>query len=175
MAKWYILYTSSGAEKKVKKMIEEQVRKFRMDSDFEEVVVPVVEVPEIKRGKRVVTEKKIMSGYILLKMNMTDKAWHLVKSVQGAIGFLGEKNKPQPLSEKEAESMFEQLKLQAKNASESSMYAVGDKVKVIDGPFDTFSGVVEEVDTLNQTVKVSFLIFGKATPVELNFTQVKKD
>ncbi|HJK87019.1 MAG TPA: transcription termination/antitermination protein NusG [Candidatus Megaira endosymbiont of Nemacystus decipiens] len=175
MANWYILYTASGTEKKVKRKIEEQVQKNQMSDDFEDIIVPVIEVPEIRKGKKVVAEKKMMSGYILIKMNMTDKAWHLVKSVPGAVGFLGSKNKPQPLNNQEAETMFEQLQMHAKSASEASVYNAGDKVRVIDGPFDTFSGVIEEVDMLNQTVKVSFLIFGKATPIELNFNQIKKD
>ncbi|MCP5369186.1 MAG: transcription termination/antitermination protein NusG [Rickettsiaceae bacterium] len=175
MSKWYVLYTVSGSEKKVKRMIEEQVEKNQMSHDIQEIVVPVVEMPEIKRGKKVITEKKIMSGYMLIKMNMTDASWHLVKSVAGTVGFLGSKTTPHPLTEEEAKSMFAQLQVQAKTASESSIYSPGDKVTVIDGPFDTFSGVVEEVDVVNQSVKVLFLIFGKATPIELNFTQIKKE
>lgn len=175
MSKWYVLYTASGSEKKVKRMIEEQMKKHKMSHDIEEIVVPVVEVPEIKRGKKVITEKRVMSGYIWIKMNMTDASWHLVKSVTGVAGFLGSKTTPHPLTEEEAQSMFAQLQMQAKTVSESSIYSAGDKVKVIDGPFDTFSGVIEEVDVVNQSVKVSFLIFGKATPIELNFTQIKKE
>lgn len=174
MAKWYILHTVSGSEKGVKKMIEDQVVKKKMSDFFEEIVVPVVEVPEIKRGKKVLTEKKFMPGYVLIKMTMTDESWHLVKSVPKTTGFLGSKTSPQSLSEAEVKVVFSQLEAESKNASTSSLYSVGDKVQVIDGPFDSFSGVVEEVDIESQKLKIAVSIFGKATPIELSFTQVKK-
>lgn len=175
MTKWYILHTVSGSEKGVKKMIEDQIVKQKMSEFFEEIVVPVVEVPEIKRGKKVLSEKKFMPGYILIKMNMTDESWHLVKSVPKTTGFLGSKTAPQPLTEAEVKSMFSKLESESKSASTASLYNVGDKVHVIDGPFDSFSGVVEEVEVENQKLKVSVSIFGKATPIELSFTQVKKN
>ena len=174
MAKWYILHTVSGSEKGVKKMIEDQVIKKKMSDYFEEVVVPVIEVPEIKRGKKILAEKKFMPGYILIKMKMTDESWHLVKSVPKTTGFLGSKTQPQPLINAEAEAVFKKLESESKTASSSSLYSVGDKVQVIDGPFDSFSGVVEELNVEGQKLKVSVSIFGKATPIELSFTQVKK-
>lgn len=174
MAKWYILHTVSGSEKGVKRMIEDQIIKQKMSDSFEQIVVPVVEVPEIKRGKKVLTEKKFMPGYILIKMNMTDESWHLVKSVPKITGFLGSKTMPQPLSNSEVETIFKKLEAETKTASATSLYNVGDNVQVIDGPFDTFSGTVEEVDVAAQKLKVSVSIFGKATPIELAFTQVKK-
>ena len=175
MAKWYILHTVSGSEKGVKKMIEDQIVKKKMSDCFEEVVVPVIEVPEIKRGKKVLTEKKFMPGYILIKMNMTDESWHLVKSVPKITGFLGSKTTPQALAESEVQTIFSQLEAETKSASIASLYGVGDKVQVIDGPFDSFSGIVEEVDGEAQKLKISVSIFGKATPIELSFTQVKKN
>ena len=175
MAKWYILHTVSGSEKGVKRMIEDQIVKKKMSDFFEEIVVPVVEVPEIKRGKKVLAEKKFMPGYVLIKMNMTDESWHLVKSVPKITGFLGSKTTPQSLSDNEVKRIFSQLEAESKTASVSSLYNVGDKVQVIDGPFDSFSGVVEGVDIEGQKLKVSVSIFGKATPIELSFTQVKKN
>lgn len=175
MSKWYILHTASGSEKKVKKMIEAQIAKKKMSDYFEDVLVPTVEVSEIKRGQKVLSEKRFMPGYILMKMIMTDESWHLVKSVPKITGFLGSKTKPQPLSESEVRSVFDQLEIESKNASVASLHLVGDKVQIIDGPFDSFSGVVEEVDTEAQKLVVSVSIFGKATPIELSFTQVKKN
>jgi transcriptional antiterminator NusG len=175
MAKWYILHTVSGSEKGVKRMIEDQIVKRKMSDFFEEIVVPVVEVPEIKRGKKVLTEKKFMPGYVLMKMKMTDESWHLVKSVPKTTGFLGSKTTPQSLSQAEVDRVFSQLEAESITASISSLYNVGDKVQVIDGPFDSFTGTVEEVDIEGQKMKISVSIFGKATPIELSFTQVKKN
>jgi len=174
MTKWYILHTVSGSEKGVKRMIEDQIAKKGMADQFESIIVPVVEVPEIKRGKKVITEKKFMPGYVLIKMNMTDESWHLVKSVPKVTGFLGSKTTPEALSQAEVDNIFRQIETESKSVTSSSLYGVGDKVQVIDGPFDTFSGVVEEVDGEGQKLKISVSIFGKATPIELSFTQVKK-
>ena len=171
VAKWYILHTVSGSEKRVKQMIQDQIAKKGMSDQFEEIVVPVIEVPEIKRGKQVITEKKFMPGYILIKMKMTD----LVKGVPKITGFLGTKTKPNPMSDEEVGRIFKQLESENKNATASSLYNVGDKIQVIDGPFDSFSGFVEEVDIEGQKLKISVSIFGKATPIELNFSQVKKN
>jgi len=175
MAQWYILHTVSGSEKRVKKMIEDQVLKKKMSNFFEEILVPLVEVPEIKRGKKTVAEKKFMPGYIFIKMKMNDDSWHLVKSVPKITGFLGSKTTPQSLSYIEIEKIFSQIKSATETASVSSLYNVGDKVQIIDGPFDSFLGIVEEIDVEEQRLKVSVSIFGKATPIELSFTQVKKN
>lgn len=175
MTRWYILHTASGSEKRVKKMIEDQIIKKKMSDCFEDIVIPTLEVSEIKRGQKVLSEKRFMPGYILMKMNMTDESWHLVKSVPKITGFLGSKTKPQPLSDAEVKSVFDQLEIASKDASAASLHSVGDKVQIIDGPFDSFSGVVEEVEVEAQKLKVSVSIFGKATPIELSFTQVKKN
>lgn len=174
VAKWYILQTVSGSENGVKRLLLDQISKKGMSGQFEDIVVPVVEVPEIKRGKQVITEKKFMPGYILIKMKMTDESWHLVKAVPKITGFLGSKTVPKPMAEEEVQRIFKQLESATKHATSTSLYNIGDKVQVIDGPFDSFSGVVEEIDIPGEKLKISVSIFGKATPIELGFTQVKK-
>ncbi len=174
MAKWYIIHTLSGSEKRVKQMILDQVAKHNMSEFFEDIVVPVIEVPEVKNGKTVKGEKKFMPGYILIKMKMTDESWHLVKSVPKITGFLGSKSTPQPLSEKEVQNIFSQLESEAKDIKVNKLYEIGEQVVVTDGPFDSFNGVIEEIDNDKQRLKVSISIFGKATPIDLSFSQVKK-
>jgi transcriptional antiterminator NusG len=172
-AKWYIIHTLSGSEKRVKQMILDQIEKKNMSEFFEDIVVPVIEIPEVKRGKSVKTEKKFMPGYVLIKMHMTDQSWHLVKNVPKISGFLGNKF-PQALTEAEIKNIFSQLETERKEANTSRLYDIGESVIVTEGPFETFSGVVEEVDSEKQKLRVSISIFGKATPIGLNFTQVKK-
>lgn len=174
MAKWFIINTVSGTEKSVKRALEDQIAKKKMSEYFEDIVVPVIEVPDVKRGKKVLQEKKLMPGYVLVKMEMNDKSWHLVKSVPKVNNFLGSKTTPEPLKESEVKKIFEQIENETQNALSSGLYNVGDAVQVIDGPFDTFSGVVEEVDNEKQKLKISVSIFGKATQIELSFSQVKK-
>lgn len=175
MVQWYVIHTLSGSEKRVKQMIIDQIAKQGMSEFFEDIVVPVIEVPEVKRGKNVKTEKKFMPGYILIKMNMTDDSWHLVKSVTKVTGFLGGKSTPQALSEKEIQNIFSKLEAETKDARVSKLYEIGEVVIVTDGPFETFTGVIEEIDYDKNRLRVSISIFGKATPIELNFTQVKKN
>ncbi len=175
MVQWYVIHTLSGSEKRVKQMILDQIAKQGMSEFFEDIVVPVIEVPEVKRGKNVKTEKKFMPGYILIKMNMTDDSWHLVKSVTKVTGFLGGKSTPQALSEKEIQNIFSKLEAETKDARVSKLYEIGESVIVTDGPFETFTGVIEEIDYDKNRLRVSISIFGKATPIELNFTQVKKN
>jgi len=174
VTKWYILHTVSGSEKKVKQMIQDQIVKKNMSDQFEDIVVPIIEVPEIKRGKKVLSEKKFMPGYVLIKMKMTDESWHLVKSVPKITGFLGGKTTPNAMNESEVQRIFKQLEQETKNATSTSLYNIGDKIRVIDGPFDSFSGFVEEIYVEAQRLKISVSIFGKATPIELSFSQVKK-
>lgn len=174
MAEWYILHTLSGSEKRVRQMILDQIAKQNMHDLFQEIVVPVIEVPEIKRGKPTKVEKKFMPGYILIKMEMTDASWHLVKSVPKTTGFLGSKSKPKSLSEAEVQNIFRQLESEAKGANLSKLYEIGEQVIVTDGPFDTFTGTVEEIDNEKQRLRISISIFGKATPIDLSFSQVKK-
>ncbi len=172
---WYVIHTASGSEKRVKQMILDQVAKKNMSEFFEDIVVPVIEVPEVKRGKQVKAEKKFMPGYILIKMTMTDDSWHLVKSVTKVTGFLGGKSSPTPLSEAEVQNIFNKLESESKDAEISKLYEIGETVIVTDGPFETFTGVVEEIYHDKNRLRVSISIFGKATPIELNFTQVRKN
>ncbi len=172
---WYIVHTMSGSEKRIKQMIFDQAARKNMSDLFEDVVVPVVEVPEIKRGKEVKVEKKFMPGYILIKMEMTDEAWHLVKSTPRVTGFLGNGIKPRAVPEAEVQVIFSQLESKTQNATIVNTYVVGEKVTVIDGPFESFTGVVEDVDQEKSRLRVSVSIFGRATPIDLDFTQIRKD
>lgn len=153
----------------------DQAAKFNLSDEFSEIVIPAVEVPEVKRGKSVKVEKKFMPGYILIKMNMTDEGWHLVKNITKVTGFLGSAGKPQPVSAREVEAILGQLEVRAKDAALAKVYEVGEKVTVMEGPFESFSGVVEEVDVEKTRLRVSVLIFGRATPIDLTFSQVKKE
>jgi transcriptional antiterminator NusG len=171
---WYIIHTMSGSEKRIKQMIFDQAAKKGMSDLFEDVVIPVMEVPEVKRGKHVQTEKKFMPGYILVKMDMTDAAWHLVKSIPRVTGFLGNGPKPQPVSEREVKSVLSHIESKTKDATSIKTYEIGEQVTVIDGPFESFCGVVEDVDHAKSRLRVAVLIFGRSTPLDLDFTQIKK-
>ena len=142
---------------------------------FGEVMIPVVEMPEVKRGKQVKSEKKIMPGYMFVQMELNDDTWHLVQNVPKVTGFLGSGSKPRPVPESQVQAVFEQLETKAKDVTAAKLYDVGERVMVIDGPFESFTGVVEEVDGEKGKLKVSVSIFGRATPIDLAFSQVKKD
>ena len=172
--RWYVIHTASGAEKRIKEDMLRKIAKQKMTDCFEDILIPVFGISEVKRGKNVKVEKKLMPSYILIKMNMTDKSWHLVKNIPGVTGFLGSKTTPKALTESEVQNIFNKLEAEAKEAQNSRLYEIGEVVTVIDGPFETFTGTVEGVDQEKSRLKVSVSIFGKATPIELNFTQVKK-
>lgn len=174
--RWYIVHTYSGFEKKVAQSIKEQAAQKGLTDKIEEVVVPTEEVVEVRRGKKVAAERKFFPGYVLVKMELSDPTWHLVKNVPKVTGFLGGggKGKPQPISDAEAERIFQQVKEGVEHPRHTITFEVGESVKVIDGPFESFVGVVEGVDEEKERVKVSVSIFGRATPVELEFTQVEK-
>jgi len=171
---WYIIHTASGSEKKVKQSILELIAKKNMSEYFEDIVIPVLEVPDIRRGKAVTKEKKYMPGYVLIKMEMTDATWHLVTGIHKVSGFLGGKGSPQPLPAQQVKDILNKIETESKEASFAKMYDAGEQVTVIDGPFEGFAGVVEEVDHDKKRLKISVLIFGKATLIELTFSQVKK-
>ncbi len=171
---WYIIHTISGSEKKVKQAILKEALKKGMEAAFEEIIIPSVEVPELKKGKQVLTEKKFMPGYMLAKMEMSGDAWHLVKSIPKVTGFLGGGNKPMPVSEKEVANIFAQLETRAKDVVFTKLYDIGEIVKVADGPFESFSGVIEDIDYEKTRLRVSVTIFGRATPIDLTFNQVEK-
>jgi transcriptional antiterminator NusG len=172
--RWYVLHVYSGFEGKVAEAIREKARKQGIEDHIEDIMVPTEEVVEIKRGKRENTERKVFPGYVLAKMQMSDEIWHLVKDTPKVTGFLGAGNKPSPISEKEAERLIQQLKEGIEKPRSAINFDIGEKVKVMEGPFASFEGVVEDIDEDKGRVKVSVSIFGRATPVELEFGQVEK-
>ncbi|MGI4775458.1 MAG: transcription termination/antitermination protein NusG [Janthinobacterium lividum] len=172
--KWYTIHTSPGSEKKVKQMIADQIEKQGMAEHFENILIPVIEVSGVRRGKAVKTEKNLMPGYIFIKMNINDESWRLVKRVPKISGFLGSNGNPQELKDEDIQRIIKQLETEASGATSIKLYDVGEQIVVVDGPFDSFVGLVEEVDNEKQRLRVSISIFGKATPIDLNFTQIKK-
>lgn len=173
--RWYVLHVYSGFEKKVASGIMEGAQKRGLDQFIEEVMVPTEEVVEVRRGQKVNAERKFFPGYVLVKMDMNDEAWHLVKNTPKVTGFLGAAGtKPQPISEAEAQRLMKQMVEGAERPRPSVMYDIGEQVKVCDGPFNSFNGTVEEVDEGRSRLKVLVSIFGRSTPVELDFSQVEK-
>ena len=173
--KWYVVHVFSGSEKKVCQNIEEQIISKDMSSLIEEVLVPTEEVVEIRRGAKVHTEKKFFPGYILVEMEMNDETWHLVKETPRVLGFIGgTKNNPKPISDAEAAKILNQMEHGIEETSQGTVYEPGEMIRVIDGPFNDFSGVVEEADNQKGKVKVAVMIFGRSTPVELDFSQIER-
>ena len=175
MAKrWYVLHVYSGFENKVAETIMDKAAKQGIGDKVEEIMVPTEEVTEIRRGQRVNTERKFFPGYVLAKLDLDDEIWHLVKNTPKVTGFLGAGNRPSPISEKEAEQLIRQIKEGVDRPRPSVLFDIGEEVKVADGPFASFNGVVEEIDEEKGRLKVSVSIFGRATPVELEYSQVEK-
>jgi transcription termination/antitermination protein NusG len=172
--RWYIIHAYSGFEKKVAQAVKEQAILKGMADKFEDVLVPVEEVVEVRRGQKVSTERKFFPGYVLAHMEMNDETYHLVKNLPKVTGFLGNANKPQPISAKEAMSVLNQVQEGIDRPKPSITYEIGEAVTVSDGPFATFEGLVEEVDEEKAKLKVSVSIFGRSTPVELDYSQVEK-
>lgn len=173
-ARWYVINVYSGSEKKVAESLREQAVLKKMEDKILEVLVPTEDVVEIKRGARVNSERKFFPGYILVKMEMSDESWLVVKNTPRVSGFLGSRNKPQPITDAEAERIIKQMTEGVERPQTVVSFEVGEQVRVNDGPFASFVGVVEEVDAEKNRLKVSVSIFGRYTPVELEFTQVEK-
>ena len=173
-AQWYIVHAYSNFERKVADAIRQAAIEKGLEEDFEEILVPTEEVVELRRGRKINTERKFFPGYVLVKMNMSDDAYHLVKDTPKVTGFLGSGNKPLPVSQKEIDRIIGQIEEGVERPRPSITYDIGETVRVIDGPFASFSGLVEEVDEEKARLKVAVSIFGRPTPVELEYGQVEK-
>ena len=172
--RWYIVHAYSNFEKKVAESIREQAKQRGLEDLFEQVLVPTEKVTEVRRGRKIDAERKFFPGYVLVKMEMTDEAYHLIKNTPKVTGFLGADNKPMPLSDAEADRIIHQVQEGIERPKPSVSFEVGEQVRVSDGPFASFNGTVEEVDEGRSRLKVAVSIFGRATPVELEFGQVEK-
>ena len=172
--RWYVVHVYSGFEPKVVQSIKEQIVAKGMEELFEEVLVPTEEVVEMRRGTKVRSDRKFFPGYVLVKMELTDQTWHLVKDTPKVTGFLGARGKPAPITEAEAERILRQVKEGVERPKPSVTFAVGEQERVSDGPFTSFNGMVEDVDEEKARLKVSVSIFGRATPVDLEYSQVEK-
>lgn len=175
MAKrWYVLHVYSGFEKKIARQVQEQAEQKGLADHIGEILVPAEEVTEVRRAQKVNAERKFFPGYILINMDMTDDTWHLVKDIPRVTGFLGSRNRPSPISNAEAERIMQQQVDGTEQRRPAVLFEVGEQVRVSDGPFTSFQGVIEEVDEEKGRLKVSVSIFGRSTPVDLEYAQVEK-
>jgi transcriptional antiterminator NusG len=171
---WYIIHVFSGAEEFVVKALQEKIRKFKMEDQIYEMVIPKENVVEIKDGKKVVSEKRSFPGYMLVRMEMNDKNWYFVRNTPKVTGFVGAGKKPKPLSEREVQIILKRIETTQETPQPKYQFEIGDAVKIMDGPFVNFNGVVETINAEKNILKVTVTIFGRPTPVDLNFLQVEK-
>jgi transcriptional antiterminator NusG len=174
MKNWYIVQSHSSFENKVAGLIKEEADKAKISEKFEEIIVPTHDVTEVKRGKRIQRKKKYFPGYVLIKSEMDNSIYHMIKNIKRVSGFLGTKGMPVPVSDKEIEKILGQIKDGVAQPKSGIEYSVGEKVQVVDGPFASFSGMVEDIDEEKSRLKVSVSIFGRPTPVDLEYNQVEK-
>ena len=174
MKNWYIVQSHSSFENKVAQLIKEEAEKAKISEKIEEIIVPTHDITEVKRGKRVQRKKKYFPGYVLIKSEMDNNIYHMIKNIKKVSGFLGSRGTPVPVSDNEIEKILGQIKDGVAQPKSSVDYSIGEKVQVIDGPFASFSGLVEEIDDDKSRIKVSVSIFGRPTPVDLEFNQVEK-
>ena len=172
--RWYVVHVYSGSEKKVAEAIQDQIDRKGMQEFFSEVLVPTEEVVEVRRGVKVNSERKFFPGYLLVNMELSDETWHLIKSQTRVTGILGSKGKPIPITEKEAQQLINQISEGIERPRASIIYEIGEQVRVCDGPFASFNGLVEDIDEDKARLKVAVSIFGRSTPVDLDYSQVEK-
>lgn len=173
--RWYVVHVYSGMEKSVQRALVDRIARAGLENSFGQILVPSEEVVEVKGGKKSITERRIFPGYVLVEMDLTDETWHLVKSTPRVTGFLGGSgNRPAPISEKEVEKILSQMEEGVEKPRPKILFEVGEMVRVKEGPFADFNGNVEEVNYEKSKVRVSVTIFGRSTPVELDFAQVEK-
>ena len=172
---WYIVQAYSGFEKKVVQSIKDELKKNELSEKLEEILVPTHQVTEVKKGKRTKKEKKFFPGYVLVKLDLSKEIYHMIKNLQKVSGFLGSSDKPTPISDSEIKRILGQVSETAVSQKSGISFEIGEKVKVCDGPFASFNGLIEEIDEEKSRLKVSVSIFGRATPVDLEFNQVEKN
>ncbi len=173
--RWFVVHAYSGFEQQVKRSLEERIKRFGMEGSFGQILVPTEEVVEMRGGQQRRSERKFFPGYVLVQMEMSDETWHLVKDVPKVMGFIGGKgDKPAPISDKEADAILRRVQEGTEKPRPKVLFEPGEVVRVVDGPFNDFNGVVEDVDYDKSRLKVSVLIFGRSTPVDLEFSQVEK-
>jgi len=171
---WYIVHTYSGFEKKVAESLAQRVQAYGLQDEIGEILIPTEDVVEMRAGKKVVSSKRFFPGYILVEMHMTDHAWHVVKNTPKVTGFVGAGAKPTPLSREEVDQILNQVTEAAEKQKPKYTFEKGDQVRINEGPFTSFNGTVDEVNLDRNTLKVMVTIFGRSTPVELDFLQVEK-
>ena len=172
---WYIVQAYSGFEQKVVQSIKDELKKHELLEKLDEILVPTHQVTEVKKGKRTKREKKFFPGYVLIKVELSKQIYHMIKNLQKVSGFLGSADKPTPISDSEIKRILGQVSENAVSQKTGISFEIGEKVKVCDGPFASFSGLIEEIDEEKSRLKVSVSIFGRATPVDLEFNQVEKN
>jgi len=172
---WFIVQAYSGFEKKVVESIKDELKKHKLSDKLEEILVPTHQVTEIKKGKRTKKEKKFFPGYVLIKIDLNNEIYHMIKNLQKVSGFLGSADKPTPISDNEIKRILGQVSESAVTQKAGISFEIGEKVKVCDGPFASFNGLIEEIDEEKSRLKVSVSIFGRPTPVDLEFNQVEKN